>query len=208
MYYNGFGVTQNDTLAIEWLAAAASQGNEKAMESLRRIALAGRENALNTQKLPTITPIDARKTETLSTIHQQPLIENITETTTSYLPEVKTDVMAQTLASGTQSIEVQTTFTTNEQWIMEQSNKHYTIQLIATGNKAAMLRFIKKNNLRDNTVYYQTRRNDNAWFTLIQGSFKSLTLAKKAIKKLTSPLQTTKPWIKPIADIQHALLSR
>lgn len=91
---------------------------------------------------------------------------------------------------------------------MDQPAEHYTIQLIASGNEAAIQRFINDNNLHDSAVYYRTRRNGGDWFTLIQGSFESVSLAKSAIKNLASPLQIAKPWIKPIAGIQKALAAR
>ena len=208
MYYNGLGVPRDGTLAIQWMMAAANQGNKKSMEALRRIALSSADATDNAETttsttISTTTQDSEKKPESKITISEKAQAVKSPKTTVSRLPEVSSEVMTQRLASG-----AQTRLTDNERWILNQPNKHFTIQLIATGNESAMQRFITEHNLSESAVYYQTRRNDNDWFTLIQGSFASLSLAKIAIQELGSSLQTTKPWIKPISDIQETLATR
>jgi hypothetical protein len=216
MYHNGLGVPRNYTLSIQWLNVAAAKGNEKAMEALRRLSLPGSDTVDNNQpttSASTQTPVE--KTDAIIAVSKEPQAAEIPKPSTPLLPDTPTEAALQT--DPTKSPEAMTpaitsetitTLTDDEQWIMNQSNKHYTLQLIASGNEVAIQRFIHDNHLHNNAVYYRIRRNGGNWFTLIQGSFESISLAKSAIKKLAPPLQIAEPWIKPIADIQKALAAR
>lgn len=216
MYHNGLGVPRNYKLSTQWLNIAAAKGNGKAMEALRRLSLVSRDHVGNeeqTTSASTQAPVET--TEVVTTVTEKPYTAETSKPITLRFPDETTDAGLQTepreapevMARSTTS-EIITTLTDDEQWIMDQSAEHYTIQLIASGNEAAIQRFINDNSLQDSAVYYRTRRNGGNWFTLIQGSFESLSLAKSAIRKLASPLQIAEPWIKPIADIQKALAAR
>lgn len=217
MYHNGLGVPRNYTLSIQWLNVAAAKGNEKALEALRRLSLPGSDpvdnNHEQTKSTSTQTPVEI--TEAIITVGEEPQAAETPKPTIPLLPDTptETDLQAEpmeTVEAMARAItsETKTKLTDDEQWIMNQPKEHYTIQLIASGNEVAMQRFINENNLHDSAVYYRTRRNGGDWFTLIQGSFESISLAKSAISKLASPLQIAEPWIKPIVDIQKALAAR
>jgi DamX protein len=91
---------------------------------------------------------------------------------------------------------------------MSQPAENYTIQIVASGNEAAVRRFITEHNLQDAAAYYRSQRNGSNWFTVILGSFETLSQAKSALSKLDSSLQMAKPWIKPVAQVQEALAAR
>jgi septal ring-binding cell division protein DamX len=216
MWRKGLGVPQNDKLAIQWLSLAAAQGNKKATKALRHLsqpeedATDKNEQAISA---PTLAPEEI--TEAKMAAKEEPQASETPETATPHLPdtlakEVLQSEPTETPEAITHAITTETSITlsVDEQWIMSQPDESYTIQLIATSNEAALQRFISENNLHDSAVYYQTRKNGGNWYTLIQGSFKSSTLARSAIRKLASSLQTAKPWIKPIADIQEVLAAR
>jgi hypothetical protein len=216
LYYNGLGVPSNNTLSMQWLKRAAANGNNEAVEALRRLSLLGRDSANideQTTSLSTQTPVEANEAvmgaskETYVTETPKPITPDSPGVPAEAVLQTESAEAAEAMAPAITSA-ARTTFTDDEQWIMNQSSDHYTIQVIATSNEAALQRFINENNLQDSTVYYRTRRNGGNWFVLIQGSFKSLSLAKNAINKLATPLQLEKPWIKPIADIQKALADR
>lgn len=216
LYHNGLGVPRNYKLSIQWLSVAAAKGNEKAKEALRRLSLLGSDTVDNNEQTTSAsiqTPVEI--TEAIMVVSEEPQVAEALKPTIPLLPGTPTQATLQTEPTETPEVMARTitsdpitTLTDDEQWIMNQSAKHYTIQLIASGNEVAMQRFINDNNLHDSAVYYRTRRNGGNWFTLIQGSFESISLAKSAIKKLASPLQIAEPWIKPIADTQKALASR
>lgn len=211
MYYNGLGVPRNSTLAIEWLMAAANQGNKKSMEALRRIALAKDNNTSDTGKITVATTAVAPEPPSETPLpfsttlakESSPVAKTTTATTTD--STLHTALQATTHTPG---LDMQKMLTEHEQWIMDQPKGHYTIQLMATGNEAAMKRFITKNELHEHTGYYRSQRNGKGWFSLVQGSFESPLLAKKAIKQLTFSLQKSQPWIRPIAGIQATLMAR
>ena len=215
LYYNGLGVPRNNALSIQWLKEAAAKGNKEAIEALRRLSLPDSDIA-NISEKATSEPIQppAEAVEAIMAANKEIHVAETPKTTTDSpgMPAeaaVHTEsIEAPEVVAPTITPETRTMFTDDEQWIMSQSSDHYTIQIIATSNEAALQRFINKHNLQDSAVYYRTRRNGGNWFTLIQGSFKSLSLAKNAIKELASSLQLEEPWIKPIADIQKALAER
>jgi len=216
MCRKGLGVPQNDKLAIQWLSLAAAQGNKKATKALRHLSQPkGDVTDKNEQAISVPTLVPEEVTEAKMAAKEEPQAAETPETAMPHLPDTPAEVAPQTETTKTPeamahaiTTETSTTFSVDEQWIMNQPDERYTIQLIATSNEAALQRFINENNLHESAVYYQTRRNDGNWYTLIQGSFKSSTLARSAIRKLASSLQIAKPWIKPIADIQEALAAR
>lgn len=206
MYHNGLGVPRNYKLSTQWLSMAAAKGNDKAMEALRRLALLD-SDIINVNEQTPVEAVTTINKEAQTAKTPKPITPQLSDTPAEVAlqrePRETPELMGHATASETITI-----LTDNEQWIMNQPGDYYTIQIIATSNEAALRRFINENHLQNSAVYYQTQRNGSDWFTLIQGSFKSLSLAKGAIKKLASPLQKAEPWIKPIADIQKALADR
>lgn len=216
LYYNGLGVPRNDTLSIQWLKEAAAKGNEEAIEALRRLSLLDSDIVnINEQTTSQSTQTPVEEIETVMAPRKETHVAETLKPTTPDFPGTPAEAVPQVESTEASEVMVpavtsegRTTFTDDEQWIMNQSSDHYTIQIIATSNEATLQRFINEHNLQDSAVYYRTQRNGGNWFTLIQGNFKSLSLAKNAIKKLVLPLQLEEPWIKPIAGIQKALADR
>ena len=222
MYHNGLGVPRNYKLAIQWMTAASAKGNEKATEALRRISEVGSDVTDN--NLPAMQAEPAPETESMQPIMisgKKPEPEKADEpeasvTTEPAEPPVKPEpeaqpaaepVMAETPESKPASA-AETVFTADEKWIMEQPVTNYTIQLLASGNEAALIRFINENNLQNSTKYFRTLRNEKDWYTLIQGSYDSSTAARDARKELSPGLQDLNPWVKSIEGIQKALSNR
>lgn len=226
MYHNGLGVPRNYKLAIQWMTAASAKGNEKATEALRRISELGSdvtdnnlqemqaEPATETESMEPIM-ISGKKPEITKTPAPESTadaVSTLTPVKTGPKPEPEIPSQAEPekieTPATTPGPASETPLTTDEQWIMDQPNTHYTMQLIATGNESALIRFVNENNLQNNAKYYRTLRNNKDWYTLIQGSYDSSTAARKAIKELDTGLQDMNPWVKSIADIQKALSNR
>lgn len=79
-------------------------------------------------------------------------------------------------------------------------NDHYTIQLSASSSAENLKKFVKQHKIVNYQIY-ETKRNNQPWFILIQGNYPSSNEAKKAIKSLPKELQKDKPWVRPGATI-------
>lgn len=224
LYHNGLGVPRNYKLAIQWMTAASAKGNEKATEALRRISELDSEltddnlkdNQVDTESQP-MEPIliTGKKSDSVNTpnanvpsatkdldTETMPTVEAQSETE----PKEPEKAPAEIKPSEKQPLSgAKSTLSADETWIMDQPDTNYSIQLIATGNKSALMQFISENNLKNSAKYYKSQRNNKDWYTLIQGSYESHTAARKAIKTLSAELQDLRPWVKSFADIKETL---
>ena len=224
LYHNGLGVPRNYKLAIQWMTAASAKGNEKATEALRRISELDSEltddnlkdNQVDTESQP-MEPIliTGKKSDSVNTPNANvpsatkdldtettPTVEAQSETE----PKEPEKAPAEIKPSEKQPLSgAKSTLSADETWIMDQPDTNYSIQLIATGNKSALMQFISENNLKNSAKYYKSQRNNKDWYTLIQGSYESHTAARKAIKTLSAELQDLRPWVKSFADIKETL---
>ena len=224
LYHNGLGVPRNYKLAIQWMTAASAKGNEKATEALRRISELDSEltddnlkdNQVDTESQP-MEPIliTGKKSDSVNTPNANvPSATKDLDTETTPTVEAQSETEPKEPEKAPAEIKptekqplsgAKSTLSADETWIMDQPNTNYSIQLIATGNKSALMQFISENNLEKSAKYYKTRRNNKDWYTLIQGSYESHTAARKAIKTLSAELQDLRPWIKSFADIKETL---
>ena len=91
-------------------------------------------------------------------------------------------------------------------WLWSQDPRHYTLQLTAGSDKAAIQRFIKRHNLTGKAVYFHRLRDGKDWYILVYGSFSGYSKAKQAIGELPSAVQKAKPWARSFSAI-HAELN-
>lgn len=87
-------------------------------------------------------------------------------------------------------------FTASAQ-LLARSPAHFTLQLSAMESEKSLKKFVVAHKLPQPDVYvYQTIRNNKPWYVVIFGDYKSLSLAKKAGKRLPGTLARMNPWIK------------
>lgn len=91
------------------------------------------------------------------------------------------------------------------EWIKKQNKDHYTLQVFAIKKEDAMLGFIKKNQLIDQSSYIRLERNGTNLYAMLYGSYENRNLASKAINKLPAPLASFKPWIRSFGSIQETI---
>ncbi|MCF6319282.1 MAG: SPOR domain-containing protein, partial [Proteobacteria bacterium] len=92
--------------------------------------------------------------------------------------------------------------TKNNHWIIKQNPKHFTLQLISGGNKAAAKEFIKQHNIgKDATIFHSTYKGRN-WYSVIYKSFPSEKSAKEGRKYLPNSLRKIKPWVRTFSTVQ------
>lgn len=85
--------------------------------------------------------------------------------------------------------------------LMQKSGGRYTLQLMASRNRAALEQLAARHRLTPTWVYPRSI-NGQPWFVLVFGDFVSPELARRGIGSLPSELQAAKPWPKPFAQVQ------
>jgi len=92
-----------------------------------------------------------------------------------------------------------------ENWISQQTPKHFTLQLLGSHNKTSLQAFINKHELQQDIATFTSLRNQRPWHVLIQGRYISRADAEKAANSMRKNISGIKPWIRPFADIQKIL---
>jgi len=87
-------------------------------------------------------------------------------------------------------------------WMLAQNPDHYTLQLVAGRQKQTINNFIEKYKLKDDLIYFSSKRKGKIWHNLSYGVYPDRKSANLAIKKLPSILAVEKPWIRSISAIQ------
>jgi len=90
-------------------------------------------------------------------------------------------------------------------WISAQDPKHFTVQLVAARNEAAIIRFIHKHGLEKDAAYYSITLKGKPWYTVIYGSYASLEEARQALRKLPASLGSSSPWIRNFSAVHKQL---
>ncbi len=91
-----------------------------------------------------------------------------------------------------------------ENWLKQQADDNYTIQLLGSHNKQAINHAIQEYTLTSNVLIYKTLRDGRDWYTITYGSYASKQLAEMAVKHLGAQLIRT-PWVRSFASIKKQL---
>ncbi|MCP4284451.1 MAG: AAA family ATPase [Gammaproteobacteria bacterium] len=92
-----------------------------------------------------------------------------------------------------------------ETWLLKQSPKSYTLQLIGVGDEQAVAVFIKRHRLRGKAAYFRTKRNGRPWFPVLYGLYSSRDAAVAARSKIPRSLAGRGIWPRSIASVQQAI---
>ncbi len=92
----------------------------------------------------------------------------------------------------------------NSQWALRQSARKYTLQLIATPKKEALLKVLTQySTLKNQLKYIGVKRNNKQQYLLLYGSFSSVASAQNKVKTL--PKQFKSAWPKQFGAIQSEI---
>ncbi len=92
-----------------------------------------------------------------------------------------------------------------QNWLQQQPDNNYTIQLFASHNKQAIDDLIKKYSLQGDILRFETQRNGQSWFTMTYGSYSSKQAAQQAMSLLAPQLKNPTPWVRSMASIKNTL---
>ncbi len=89
--------------------------------------------------------------------------------------------------------------------LKKKSTRHYTLQLTAGPDLAALKRAASQFSLPQTSWIYQTEHQGKPWFVLIQGDYATSAQAKAAVATLPAQVKRGAPWPKSFAQVQKEL---
>lgn len=92
-----------------------------------------------------------------------------------------------------------------ENWILQQNPKEYTLQLLATINETSLIDFIKKHNIQTEVAYYRSKKSGKTWYSLVYGTYDTYSVAQQAVQELPPKLKNLKPWVRNFSQIQKRI---
>jgi len=95
----------------------------------------------------------------------------------------------------------------NEQWLANQPENNYAIQLTSVKSKQAIYQFIDRNAYTFNQIlaYFTIRSDGVDYFVLTYGSFNDIAKAREALKRLPWSVSAKSPGIASLTDIQKII---
>lgn len=94
------------------------------------------------------------------------------------------------------------------QWLLAQSPKAYTVQLLGADDPADLTRFINRHaaELGDaGLAYTHTQREGHERYNLFYGVFADAAQARAALAALAPALHSQQPWVRPLRSVHKAL---
>jgi DamX protein len=96
----------------------------------------------------------------------------------------------------------------DKDWVLQQSGKAFTFQLMGSWDRTEIERFVKKHSLTGNVAIFESMRDDKVWYALIYGVYPSRDVAMRSSKQWPSPLNKVKPWLRRFDDVQKQITER
>jgi DamX protein len=93
----------------------------------------------------------------------------------------------------------------NKQWIISRNNNNFTLQLLGVSTEESASKFIAEHKEIKALYFFQNKRNDGKWFSVIYGDFKNKEAAMKKAKKMPSSLSKIKPWVRQFDAVKKDL---
>ncbi len=90
-------------------------------------------------------------------------------------------------------------------WLLAQPGTQYTLQLLATRNRRALINFVKRHGLQDRAAYFVTQRQGAPWYTLVYGIYADRRTAVETAAALPTRVQLMGPWPRRLAVIQDLI---
>ena len=92
-----------------------------------------------------------------------------------------------------------------QSWLLKQSARAYTLQILASSSKQNVLAFAKRNASIKPTAYYKKTVQNKQWFVLVHGVFSTREQALAAVKSLPKNITKNKPYPVKISEIQQII---
>ncbi|MGQ0658280.1 MAG: SPOR domain-containing protein [Chromatiales bacterium] len=92
-----------------------------------------------------------------------------------------------------------------EDWIARQDPKHYTLQVISSGNEEALVALLQRESLSGDVAYFRVNADGRPRYTALYGVFETQAAAGVARARLPASLQKINPWIRKFSAVQDLI---
>lgn len=98
-------------------------------------------------------------------------------------------------------------FLYREQWISQQSDKNWTIQIVAYRDEVQLLEFADQHGLseQEQGAYFMETAAGKTWYKLVMGSFDSKQEADQARNDLPASVRGEGAWLRQFKDVKVAI---
>jgi len=98
-------------------------------------------------------------------------------------------------------------FLHREQWISQQADKNWTIQIVAYRDEIQLLEFADQHGLseQEQGAYFMETAAGKTWYKLVLGSFVSKQEADQARNGLPASVRGEGPWLRQFKDVKVAI---
>jgi septal ring-binding cell division protein DamX len=112
---------------------------------------------------------------------------------------------AELIETGTAEIALSATGIRREDWVRQQREDSYTIQIGSVTNEDDLVKFIQAHGLENNTAYIRIVIDGVTRYNALYGVYSSYNEAEQAVAGLPEDIRRIKPWIRNFG-ILHNLL--
>jgi len=153
--------------------------------------------------IPTIEfPKQSEKTIEVESIEEKTDLKVDTKKEKIVSNEVKASVKKELIAELLVEPKLENK-TDDREWVLNQSAKKYTIQLMVLSSRKSVDKFIKNNQSLKKQLKFFQQNKQNQKYVLIYGSFKNTVSAAKEMKSL--PSKYKKSWIRKFSGLQKGI---
>lgn len=170
--------TDQETLEVDTVAQADQETNAESANSDNTLSIAERDVEITAVQATTVSDT----------------VEPISDSNESNINS------AQALSLIDKGINVQM-----PTWFKQLPEQSYFLQASGVSSTDTLEQFLRFENIIDQTVIYQTTRNNSPWFVVLFGPYDNADQARNAISDLPVSIQKLDPWAKSLTAIKREL---
>ncbi len=92
-----------------------------------------------------------------------------------------------------------------ESWILNQSPKSFTLQLLSSKEEHVIKEYLENPALPEPTAHYKASVLGENWYSVVYGVFPTFEAAQRHMRLLPPGLLRYKPWVRTFVDVQRAI---
>ncbi len=198
MHESGWGTKKNLKRAAYWYREAASTGYSYGQYNYGKMLLEGAGVDKNPKEaaywlgLAALQGVDEAKG----------LLINKTKWGTD---QPRSNVVESTTTSSTPPKQQQIKEILREAWVLNQSAKSYTLQLLSSKEEHIINDYLTNPTIPEPTAYYKANVLGEDWYSVVYGVFPTFEAAQQNMRLLPPGLLRYKPWVRTFADVQRAI---
>jgi len=94
------------------------------------------------------------------------------------------------------------------EWIFDQPEGNFTLQLFGTSNRAQWQAFVDRQPAGTPIAGFESRRNGEPWFVVVYGSYATQPMADAARGNLPASLGAVDPWLRTFRAVRASIGER